>query len=483
MENKRFLIKCVEISFFFCFFVPVLGEILLAIQFSQSNAFADLNSTNRNHVVQLRKDADLGSESPSRSFGSASSNTSSPGGALEDFSTSKDEKIGVQKTIAGRIAQMFNKNADAASSSATCSSFSTTSRELGEISESAESEANGGKSEDDESTSGGGGNFEDLMKRMESGDQESEMPANLPGGVLIDRMYAVSPPDLNSLLFSTGSSFPKSLAELQGSTDLQLGPWKFDSTSGTAKRTVSCVKAATKLIKAVKATEEHAYLKADGKSFAVLSIVSTPDVMYGSTFKTEVLYCIAPGPELASGEQTSRLVISWRTNFLQSTMMKGMIEGGTRQGLRDSFEFYSTLLAQTVKPVDLKDFGSNKEQALASLQAEPESDFKLAVQYFANFTVASSILVGIYVLAHVWLATPNSIQGLEFVGLDLPDSIGELVVSGLLVLQAQRVLGFISQFMKARAQKGKKKLYNKNCLLLYVTMMTIDLALSSINRQ
>lgn len=134
--------------------------------------------------------------------------------------------------------------------------------------------------------------------------------------------------------------------------------------------------------------------------------------------------------------------------------MKGMIENGARQGLKDSFEQYASLLSQNVKPVDSKELGSNKEQLLASLQAEPQSDRKLAVQYFANFTVISTIFMGLYVFVHIWLAKPDAIQGLEFVGLDLPDSIGEFIVCGVLVLQAERMLGLISRFMQARGQKG-----------------------------
>lgn len=93
------------------------------------------------------------------------------------------------------------------------------------------------------------------------------------------------------------------------------------------------IKAVTKLVKSLKATEEQTYLKADGKCFAVLSSVSTPDAPYGNCFKTEVLYSITRGPDLPLGEQSSQLVISWRMNFLQSTMMNGMIENGARQGI------------------------------------------------------------------------------------------------------------------------------------------------------
>jgi hypothetical protein len=135
-------------------------------------------------------------------------------------------------------------------------------------------------------------------------------------------------------------------------------------------------------------------------------------------------------------------------------MFKSMIENGARAGLKDSFEQFSTFLSQTVKPVDLKDMGSSKEQVLASLKAEPQSDRKLAVQYFANFTVVSAFFMGLYVFVHIWLAAPSAIQGLEFLGLDLPDSIGEVLVCSVLALQCERVLGLLSRFMQARAQKG-----------------------------
>ena len=134
--------------------------------------------------------------------------------------------------------------------------------------------------------------------------------------------------------------------------------------------------------------------------------------------------------------------------------MKGMIENGAKQGLRESFDQFTALLAQTIKPVDSKDIGLNKEQLLGSLQAEPQSDWKLAVQYFANFTMASTVFMSVYVMVHIWLAAPSTIQGLEFVGLDLPDSIGEFIVCGVLVLQGERLLQLISRFIQARARKG-----------------------------
>ncbi|GKV18839.1 hypothetical protein SLEP1_g29167 [Rubroshorea leprosula] len=415
------------------------GEILLSMNFSQNYSSMDIFC---NDDAYSTKSGDITPDPPSRTS-SVPSTFPSPL-RQEDSVFSKEEKFSQQKSLACRIAQIFNKNSD---SSSNASSKYTDSLEIPETSR---SEVSDDKSEEQSSSL----SFEEAMKLMESKDQGIETPSNLPGGILIDQLYVIAPAELNYLLFAPDSTFPRSLADAQGSTDLQVGQWKFENDGKTLKRIFSFVKAATKLLKAVKATEEHTYLKADGKTFAVFSSVSTPDVMYGSTFKCEVLYCISSGPELQSGEQCSHLVISWRMNFLQSTMMKGMIENGARQGLKDSFEQFASLLDETVKRVDSKDMGLNKEQLLASLQAEPQSDWKLAAQYFANFSVILTVFMGIYVLVHIWLVAPSVIQGLEFVGLDLPDSIGEFIVCGVLVLQGERVMRLISRFMQARAQKG-----------------------------
>jgi hypothetical protein len=421
-----------------CFILA--GELRLSIYFELKTASIESN-VHGDLVFHPRKIADSIIESPSRSSTGYSS-SSSP--AREEVTSVKDEKSSTQKSLTGRIAHIFNKSSDMSS---TLSSRRSVDSDQTEISKDEVIEVKTEGQSSDET-------FEEAMKKLQASDQGSEIPSNLPGGLLVDQHYTIAPEDLNTLLFSSDSNFLKSLAEVQGSTELQLGPWKFENGGESLKRLVTYVKAPSKLIKAVKAFEEQTYLKADGKNFAVQVIVSTPDVVYGSTFRVELLYMITPGPELPSGEQCSHLVISWRMNFLQSTMMKGMIENGARTGMKESFEQYASLLSQDVKPVDLSELSSSKEQALASLQAEPQSDWKLAVQYFANFTVVSTVFIGLYVLVHIWLASPSTIHGLEFAGLDLPDSIGEFVVCAVLVLQGERMLGLISRFIKARAQKG-----------------------------
>ncbi|KAG8385906.1 hypothetical protein BUALT_Bualt03G0093800 [Buddleja alternifolia] len=414
------------------------GAILLTICFSQKNAISDL-PPDGNAVLLPRKYSDSALYSSSRS---SPVRGVSPVGSEEAISH-KEDKLHAP-TFAGRIAQIFNKNVE------TTSVSSAEAIDASELTGSVNSLVTEHNSEEQSSSVG----FEELMKNMEMKDQGDEIPSSLPGGVAADQLYAISPQELNTMLFSPDSSFLKSSSDIQGSTDLQIGPWKFENNGGTLKRVITCTKAPSKLVKALKATEEQTYIKADGKAFAVFASVSTPDAPYGKTFKAEVLYCITPGPEQPSGEQTTRLEVSWRINFLQSTMMKAMIEGGAKQGIKDSFDQYVKLLSQSVKPLDLKDVGSEKDQLLASLQVEPQSDMKLAVQYFANFTVISTIFIGLFVLVHIWLSMPSTIQGLEFVGLDLPDSIGELIVCVVLVLQGKRVLEFMSRFMQARVRKG-----------------------------
>ncbi|XP_056857619.1 uncharacterized protein LOC130511536 [Raphanus sativus] len=59
---------------------------------------------------------------------------------------------------------------------------------------------------------------------------------------------------------------------------------------------------------------------------------------------------------------------------------------------------------------------------------------------------SSSFVVG----QSQFVSLTSAIQGLEFSGLDLPDSVGEFVVSGVLVLQCERVLQLILRFMQAK---------------------------------
>ncbi|KAJ4959793.1 hypothetical protein NE237_019703 [Protea cynaroides] len=297
-------------------------------------------------------------------------------------------------------------------------------------------------------------NFEEAIELMLSRDEDQEVPDNLQGGILLDRSYVVSPINLNALLFAPNSQFQRDLGELQGTTDLQEGCWTWKSENTSClTRTLTYTKAATKLVKSVKATEEQTYLKADGREFAVLINVSTPDVPYGNCFKVELLYRIMPGPELSSEEESTRLVVSWSINFFQNTMMRSMIEGGARQGLKESFEQFADLLAQNLKVVDSAEFPTCKENMLATLQMDHKSDLESTINYFCNFTVVSTFVMICYILLHILLSGPRELQGLEFNGLDLPDTFGELITTGILVLQVEHVFNMVSHFFQARLHR------------------------------
>ncbi|KAG6387535.1 hypothetical protein SASPL_152727 [Salvia splendens] len=414
------------------------GEILLTIYLLQKNTPLDMPPTSDSAMLS-RKYADSLHDSPSISM--SSSLASSPMRLEEDVPL-KEAKVNAP-TLAGRIAKIFNKNVEPTAISSI------------ETSDASEAESNDSLSLESKCVEPSSSvDFEELMRSLETREQSGEVPSCLPGGVVLDQLYAITPRELNSTLFSPDSSYFKSFADMQGSTDLQVKAWEFDNNGESLKRLVSYVKPPTKMVKALKATEEQTYLKAKGGTFVVLVVVSTLDAPYGKTFKIELLYCITPGLEQPSGEQSSQLVVSWRINFSQSTMMKSIIENGARQGIKENFDQYEKFLSRSVKPLDLKDISSEKDQLMASLQVEHHSEWTLAVQYFANFTVVSAIFTWLYLLTHLCMVMPSKVQGLEFVGLDLPDSVGEIIVSILLVLQGKQVLKLVSRFMQARAQKG-----------------------------
>lgn len=347
----------------------------------------------------------------------------------------------LMKAIAGRLEKIFTRNEEPSRNDYS-SELSTTVSDHDDYIEEHSSNCS----------------FEESVEMMHSMNEDREMPENLQGGILLDQTYMVPPKDLNKFIFDPNSQFRRDLAELQGTTDVQEGVWTLKSEETPClMRVVTYTKAATKLVKAVKATEEQTYIKANGREFAVSVSVSTPDVPYGNTFKVELLYKIMPGPEPSSGQESSRLVVSWGINFYQNTMMKGMIEGGARQGLKDSFDQFAGLLAQNFEVLSSADI-LDKDKTLATLETAHQSDWELATEYFCNFTVFSTAFMILYVFVHFVLCGKNElhVHGLEFGGLNLPDSLGELITSGIIVLHLERVYDMVTHFVQARLQRGKR---------------------------
>ncbi|KAL6997101.1 hypothetical protein U1Q18_007223 [Sarracenia purpurea var. burkii] len=342
----------------------------------------------------------------------------------------------IMKAITGRLERLFSKNED--------SSRSDDYLEHSTLSD----------SDDCTEETPSCCSFEEAMETMKSMSNDREMPKNLQGGILLDQTYEVSSKDLNWYLFASNSQFGREHTDLQGTTDLQEGPWMWKSEDTSClTRVVTYTQAATKLVKAVRATEQQTYTKADGREFSVHVNVSTPDVPYGNIFKIEILYNIMTGPQLSSGEESSRLVVSWGINFLQNTMMRGMIEGGARQGLKENFDQFSSLLAQKFKTLNSTN-ALEKDNMLATLKTEHQSDWELATEYFWNFTVVLAAFVTLCIFAHILLCRPQEPQGLEFSGIDLPDSFGELLTCGILVVLLEHVYNMVSHFVQARFQRG-----------------------------
>ncbi|CAM0904185.1 unnamed protein product [Alopecurus aequalis] len=295
--------------------------------------------------------------------------------------------------------------------------------------------------------------FEEAMETMKSGSSTPDMPDDLSGGTVFEHTYLVEAKDLNSLIFGPDSQFSKDLRELQETTDYEEQPWTWKSQDPPSlTRTCRYTKGGTKLMKDIKTIEEQTYLKADGKNFAIMTCVRTPEVPFGNCFEVVLLYKITQCPELSSGEESTQLTVSYNVEFIQSTLMKSMIEGGVKDGLKENFESFAEILSRHVKLADSA--GMDKEQLLAPLQTDHQSHIRLACKYFCNFTVISTVIMALYVLVHILLSRPGPLMGLEFSGLDLPDTFGELITSGILVLQMERLLNMVTHFVQARIKRG-----------------------------
>ncbi|CAI5499863.1 unnamed protein product [Closterium sp. Naga37s-1] len=207
------------------------------------------------------------------------------------------------------------------------------------------------------------------------------MPGEVPGGgVLVEQAFDAAPHVLFSAIFKPGSPFFQEFASGGAGAEQQ----QQEDTGTVMHRTVSYMTAPSSLVKSVQATEEVLCVRADAGGFLVAVTAKTPDVPYGGTFEIHLQFCITPlteegagagggaGEGANTGEQSSssrvpasaaggdgketgaegsgsgvksRLRVSYEPHFLQSTMMKSMIENGVRTGLKES---YATFLSVSV---------------------------------------------------------------------------------------------------------------------------------------
>lgn len=285
---------------------------------------------------------------------------------------------------------------------------------------------------------------------------QEDLPAPLGGGTVLAGTYAVSAKALNGILFRPGSQFLRDLADLQKTTQLTEGPWRIIGDQDKPKRVVSYVKAATRLVKSVTATEDQVYSRADEKGFVLNVYTMIPDAPYGKTFRVDLQYCIFAGADTGSGEKTSFLRVSWGIQFLSSTMMKGIIESGTRQGLQDSYKDFEQVLTKHVGPQQrLLDAAVAAQQARANVDVGiPKSDWQLAKEYFCNLRVLMVLSSSIVILLHIYISRPCPKSGLEVWKLDFPDTLREFVTSAILGVQIERIFVTARKLLGARLYKG-----------------------------
>jgi len=107
------------------------------------------------------------------------------------------------------------------------------------------------------------------------------------------------------------------------------------------------------------------------------------------------------------------------------------------------------VLSKYANPVTADPQG--KDLVAAQRQDEvPLSDWELVRGYFGKWHVLLAVLSLTIVLLHICFAPPTLRATLIRWGFDLPDSISELLFSAIVVLQVERVVKMVQQFLQAR---------------------------------
>lgn len=128
--------------------------------------------------------------------------------------------------------------------------------------------------------------FDDDNKSSES--SVADFPSPLPGGLVLDQAFAVSAKALSALMLKPDSAFVQELLTVQKTTEYSAEPWR-NGKNGDVQRVVTYMKAATKMIKSVKATETQCCRRVpEDMGFVVDVSCATPDVPMGDKFLVEL---------------------------------------------------------------------------------------------------------------------------------------------------------------------------------------------------
>ncbi|GJP73769.1 hypothetical protein CLOP_g4456 [Closterium sp. NIES-67] len=302
------------------------------------------------------------------------------------------------------------------------------------------------------------------------------MPAALGGGVLVDEWYGVPAHELNGILFKPDSDFYAEFTAERKVSQLETGPWiegdaaqlpsladslpptitsaNTPATPPISSRVVRYMTAPSSLVKSVLATELMRYSRADAGGFLLGVYVATPDVPYGGTFRTEMQFCITP----ASDGSSCHLRVSWAPCFLQSTMMKSMIENGMRSGLKDTYTAYQAILSKYAAPCT----PPGDSSAPALLPSEPLPKQPVLARLFNILGHFSLLLfvISLVVLPVHFVQRAKGLPGVQLLLLDLPDGVLELMCTAVIVLSAERALfrlrNILTSRLLRRGDHGKK---------------------------
>ncbi|CAI7808242.1 unnamed protein product [Closterium sp. NIES-53] len=288
-----------------------------------------------------------------------------------------------------------------------------------------------------------------------------------------------------------------------------------EDTGAVMHRTVSYMTAPSSLVKSVQATEEVLCVRADAGGFLVAVTAKTPDVPYGGTFEIHLQLCITPLTEESmgagggageggnTGEQSSkvpasaaagdgretgaegsgsgvksRLRVSYEPHFLQSTMMKGMIENGIRTGLKDSYTTFLSVLTKHVPPFVSTAPSTSLSQPstspppssplarlLSLLGVPPHLHTSETAIAEAALRAAGPLALFVFFLAVVLLPmhlvlVARGGAGVVLPLLDLPDSLLELLWCAVILLSTNHVVAMargiiVSKYIK-KGDHGKK---------------------------
>ncbi|CAI5519500.1 unnamed protein product [Closterium sp. Naga37s-1] len=287
-----------------------------------------------------------------------------------------------------------------------------------------------------------------------------------------------------------------------------------EDTGAVMHRTVSYMTAPSSLVKSVQATEEVLCVRADAGGFLVAVTAKTPDVPYGGTFEIHLQLCITPLTEESmgagggagggnTGEQSSkvpasaaagdgretgaegsgsgvksRLRVSYEPYFLQSTMMKGMIENGIRTGLKESYTTFLSVLTKHVPPFVSTAPSTSLSQPstspppssplarlLSLLGVPPHLHTSETAIAEAALRAAGPLALFVFFLAVVLLPmhlvlVARGGAGVVLPLLDLPDSLLELLWCAVILLSTNHVVAMargiiVSEYIK-KGDHGKK---------------------------